>query len=129
MPGDDTLSPALRQAVEDLGDESGKWAVLDNPLALGANVRLLSQDEFSGLSGGTLNDRWEGFHLEFPESPGLMQLHAVGFSNDSATAVMPRAHFVRGPPPVTVLDEEASYEVAASGHSLSAVPAARETLE
>ena len=44
------------------------------------------------------------------------------------TAGVPHAHFVRGPSPVMVLVEEASYKVAAPGLGLSAGPAARETL-
>ena len=42
------------------------------------------------------------------------------------TAGVPHTRFARGPTPVTVLVEEASYMVAAPGHGLSAVPAARE---
>ena len=41
---------------------------------------------------------------------------------------MPQAHFVRGPSPVTVLVEEAPYNVAATGPGLSAGPAARDAL-
>jgi len=41
---------------------------------------------------------------------------------------MPHAHFVRGPTPVTVLVEEASNKVAASGKHLSVRPAAHEAL-
>jgi hypothetical protein len=44
------------------------------------------------------------------------------------TAVVPHAHFVRGPTPVTVLVEEASYPRTAPGKRLTALPAARETL-
>jgi len=44
------------------------------------------------------------------------------------TAVMPHAHFVRGPAPGTVLMKRASYMRAASGNGLAAVSAAREAL-
>ena len=44
------------------------------------------------------------------------------------TAVMPHAHFVRGPTPVRVSVGEVSNKTAAPGNGLSAVPAARETL-
>ena len=41
------------------------------------------------------------------------------------TTGVPHAHFVRGPSPITVWVGNASYIWAATGHVLSAVPAAR----
>lgn len=69
IPGADTLSSALREAVEGRRADPPMEAVIDDPLALGGNV-LLSGDEFAGLSDGSRFERSQAFHLRLPQSPG-----------------------------------------------------------
>ena len=73
--------------------------------------------------------RVEKYLSRFRARPDLGQAHIIiPVVPWPISAGMPHAHFVRGPTPGTILAEEASYKMVASGHGLSAVPAAREAL-
>ena len=59
----------------------------------------------------------------------IRQFEILGEAASRVSPVMPHAHFVRGPSPVTVGVGDASKRESASGKHLTVLPAAHKTLE
>jgi hypothetical protein len=95
-PSGPPMETDWKSELESLRVENAHARTILSGFTLSVPYIVLSKTDIGAVFAGNLFDGWKHFYDRYPDSPGILQLSAVGFDADRTKAIVYIAHSYGG---------------------------------